>query len=132
MIHPSELRIGNKLSKFNQETGTWQLITIGVKDIECAVNFPKVFAAFYEPIKLSPYYLEKLGFKYDEGMESYDLFIAQSGLLSIASDNSFFIGHDHVECGFAGGNKALVKYLHQLQNIYRDLSGTELDVPERL
>ena len=79
------------------------------------------------PFPLTPEILEKAGFKYDEGMESYDLFTS-SGLISIATDYSFFIGDNHLECGFAGGNKSLVKYLHQLQNLYFALTGEELQI----
>src|SRR5574343_389431 len=112
MIHANELRIGNwvKIGQF--------YTTI------CFINGDE---DYFEPIPLTPEIFEKAGFKYDEGMESYDLFTS-SGLISIATDYSFFIGDNHLECGFAGGNKSLVKYLHQLQNLYFALTGEELQI----
>lgn len=120
MILPNELRIGNWLIDIKFGSYIRFKSFFGLCNVETNPDL-------YNPIPLTPEILEKAGFKYDEGMESYDLFTS-SGLISIATDYSFFIGDNHLECGFAGGNKSLVKYLHQLQNLYFALTGEELQI----
>lgn len=123
MVQANELRIGNWYSKF----GLPKKATGGFIQRLSHIQSLNKNAIDVSGIPLTPEILEKAGFKYDEGMESYDLFTS-SGLISIAKDYSFFIGDNHFECGFAGGNKSLVKYLHQLQNLYFALTGEELQI----
>lgn len=122
MVQFNELRVGNLMHVGN---GIYERVLEILCDSITTETKQGIFD--FEGIPLTPEILEKAGFKYDEGMESYDLFTS-SGLISIATDYSFFIGDNHLECGFAGGNKSLVKYLHQLQNLYFALTGEELQI----
>jgi hypothetical protein len=83
---------------------------------------------YYKPIPLTPEILDKVGFKHNENMCSWDLVI-NSGLLAIDdTDFSIAIFNNHSELGFAGSNKSSVKSVHRLQNIYFALTGEELNI----
>lgn len=130
MIDPKELRIGNLVF------------------VECnslAVHVPKdvVFAIDkvvpqschnYDPIPLTPEWLERLGF--EKVANYYDLDFNGGGLrflsdldecrLFTGSEYSLTVAMDYDTCEIPNAPK----YIHQLQNLYFALTGQELTIKE--
>ena len=119
MIKANELRIGNYLHDFHGQLiveVTWDII----KDLQQNIKFhpPK-------PIPLTPEILEKAGFKKDENKAN--VFSNGNELLIEVTEKGFqsVIESDWPELIDIGNP---IHYLHQLQNLYFALTGTELEV----
>lgn len=143
MIQASELRIGNWVINYGKH------VCIEADDIVDCHHQPEC----YDPIPLTPEILEKLGFECRSGVSEMDngrthsyvwaslkipgnQFEIKYEYQSPCENKAYHQGHERfsITAGFGEWNSGEVelKYLHQLQNLYRDLSGTELDVPEKL
>jgi len=110
MIDPKELRIGNHailISNGEQKQ-------VSGHDIYLAQIFPE---HDFDPIPLTPEWLERLGFDKDTGEKEsqpfYDVFVWVYGSWRIKFDNTVYIGPE-------------IKYVHQLQNLWKALTGEEL------
>lgn len=114
-----------KISSFSNQEGANFAVT--VDDPEFGYYTREVFCEDIEPILITKEILEKNGFiKKDENYYRYFLAYDENyyfGFESITYDtNTCFInvtkeGHD----GIQSQSKCICKYLHQLQNILRDL-----------
>ena len=132
MIQPNELRIKNiiKNPRYFKEWGQHLYQTVECicgKDI--STNKDDWDADYLEPVELTPDILEAAGFKYNQLTENYEIFIDFEGLIALNKyDYSIFIGADNEDRGYTGRTSTACKYLHQLQNLYRCLTGEELQI----
>jgi len=137
-----ELRIGNivdmKYINFGSDGSHWEPNTFQIKDFEYINNFPDN----YKPIPLTEEWLVKFGFC-QEGSESGDdggmelgtapmekdklcfLWQPRKGRYTDKSQIGLWITKNYGSDGFKLSIK-LVKYVHQLQNLYFALTGKEL------
>lgn len=119
MIQRTELRIGNKAK---QAFAILTIVEIGSFDALCA-NDQRACNCKYENlegIELTPEILEGFG-----TLEGRCFYIKNDGeaVRFMMWDNHF--GEYYYD---NGNNKIHVQYLHQLQNLYHALTGTELPV----
>lgn len=126
MIQANELRIGNWISYNNNHVQVFELpYLIDIDEGKEAYLVNSVWLNEHKPIPLTPEILEKCGFeKYTENTgapinddieywhNQFDVFFDVHGAL-ILKDFHFNINRP--------------KYLHQLQNLYFALTGTELN-----
>jgi hypothetical protein len=121
MIQAKELRIGNLVyHKNNAEPGLqqdeWAINWVGSYDIATSIDYPQN----YKPIPLTPGILEACGFKWAANIHrwvhgcGYRLIQHNYGFDSGIGDGSFL--------------QPPLKYLHQLQNLFFTLTGSELTV----
>jgi hypothetical protein len=113
-IKASELRIGNWLHLKNSD-----FIKVDVDNIADVVNNPAIF----NPIQLTPEILEKCGFE-DKGSGYLTKSIDEGGAFLMCEYGGVSIYHNIEECSFNFPGK----YLHQLQNLFFALTGTELTI----
>lgn len=133
----TELRIGNLVTIDNPEF--WKgikgnVLEVNGINIASSLDFPKSthsisvrdekftysqFNEFIKPIPLTEEWMLKFGFEKDGDYFSLGNF--HYHLPSCL----FYSGNDHV----SGGNAdAIIKYVHQLQNLYFALTGEELQI----
>ena len=123
MIKANDLRIGNWVTDYYGSNGT--LVSIH-KGGSYRVEVDETITAWGEEnikgIPLTPEILEKCGF--EKSSDPYGGYLSQqleNGKLRIAQDDNGFY-HD------AGFSKPRINHLHQLQNLYFALTGTELTI----
>jgi hypothetical protein len=127
MIQANELRIGNKILNSDNE-----IVTVTELRDEFYLNESKhgQYYATSNPIPLTPEILEKCGFvKEDDKISTFwKLILNRSEAISIEDDGSFGLNAANASSseGYAS-SPDLCKYLHQLQNLYYSLTGTELN-----
>lgn len=130
MIDPSELRINNYVYINNV------IRQLNVKSFEYAVCNDRCIDV--RPIIITPELLEKCGFIKD-GFHAYNLYITNKlqthPMLLYFSGDYLYLRQENNNRRFDDSvitlwNKNLMKvfYLHQLQNLYFALTGTELDI----
>ena len=118
----NELRIGNILM-FTDFPKKEERVICGA-DIAYAEKEPDWLDAFWTPIPLTEEWLLRFGFNKDDFSRIYVQFtIKHFKIIQNTVDNSFFI--DNVKM-----IKVNVEYVHQLQNLYLDLTGQELELKE--
>ena|SRR5690349_17316758 len=123
MIQATELRIGNWVNI--PECGINAVIDIiGAKKVcidttrvDLDDNAGCFMCESLNPIPLTPEILEKAGMKGDE-----ILFDGSLRCIEMIKGNDAFIVH------YIKKNQPNVKHLHQFQNLYFALTGTELDI----
>lgn len=131
MIKPNELRIGNALEYFVEDSlaeSEWILNIVDADDIALACK-DEYFNKYYRPIPLTPEILEKCGFEKIESQKQYGWYI------SIGNRELCWCYADYISLEFKVGQlddfgdtikDINCKYLHQLQNLYFALTGEEL------
>ena len=111
----NELRIGNLI--YSKGLLEYRKVHYGM----LSLNNDR-FNELYEPIPLTPEILEKAGFV--KGLSSaihrrQDYQMERFGIICICnSENQFFVN----------GRLVVLKYVHQLQNLYFALTGEELNI----
>jgi hypothetical protein len=81
----------------------------------------------YEPIPLTPEILEKCGFEKSKGYIDFNLEITNNHLLNYSDEELSVFVNSQNEHGY----EAFItpcKHLHQLQNLYFALTGSELEI----
>lgn len=133
MINANELRLGNWLKNNNAISEIFnpyhQVIGKDISDL-CENPLHEAWQQI-EPIPLTPEILEKAGFtKEDDGISVYyRLVINRTECISIEDDWSFGLNAaDELSTQGYASNPELLKYVHQLQNLYFALTGTELEI----
>jgi hypothetical protein len=106
MIKANELRIGNW---FDFNGRPMQVRPITINDI--------FYGKIYEPLPLTEEWLIKFGF------EKTPLHYFKKDGIILSVEDFYY------EC-FLGSNSVIIKYVHQLQNLYFALTGEELEVKE--
>lgn len=129
MIQANDLRIGNLL-KFNEETVDVESIGFdGVNlrggydwSIDCEFNYDEL-----EPIPLTEDILLKCGFvKHKAGIGGCDMW---QGMDAWEMDDEWlFRGSPERGLKLIGYFNSNIQYLHQLQNLYFALTGSELNI----
>lgn len=128
MIEVKELRVGNLFSSESME-----LVVTGIEPglIKSEINNKPVnlFDINCYPIPITPEWLERLGFKRTE-YNSFNKGFIVNGLQSGIELNEI-VGRgtsDHENTGVyhVEGLKIQIKHIHQLQNLYFALTGSEL------
>ncbi|HXS55736.1 MAG TPA: hypothetical protein VN726_06405 [Hanamia sp.] len=114
MIKPNELRIGNCYLDICGEPNTWTIDSYKFYH-EHPLNGQNMYENI-NPIPLTPEILEKCGFTKGSGS-----FYDGNMMLSIEERGYALF------CGESTEGKSF-KYLHQLQNLYSDLYGIELEI----
>lgn len=118
-IKANELRIKNLVLRRGIEEDVY---TLGTSTINGKPEHE------FSPIPITPELLEKCGFSFDEAKSYFYLQIKGNGLIALHKDDfSIFIADSFDELGFAGSKKACIKSVHQLQNLYYCLTGSELE-----
>lgn len=115
-MNANQLRLGNWVQVMDDDNSyiQFQISSIVTNSIAC------------EPIPLTPDILEKCGFVLNNLTENWELTENQNIIGIDKDDFSTFIGGTNSDYGFAGTLKSCVKSLHQLQNLYFALTGSEL------
>jgi hypothetical protein len=140
MITANELRIGNwvmagkiaKADKDGKPTSEYKAnyIQLQLSDFTDE-RFWGGLGIIIGPIPLTPEILEKAGFiKEDDGISEYHkLVICRSEVISIEDDWSFGLNAEDESSkqGYASSD-GVCQYVHQLQNLYFALTGTELEI----
>ncbi len=127
-LQASEIRIGN-LFKYKGN-----LIKFAIEDFTEADNNSD-FMDMLKPIEITEEWLEKMGFRKDEdyGVWHIDLENRWSILGLETSDYSASIVEklsSYEESDYPCFSGEITKYVHQLQNIYHNLTGNELTIKE--
>ena len=133
MIQPNELRIGNALEYFVEDSlaeSEWILNIVDADDIVLACK-DEYFNKYYRPIPLTPEILEKCGF--EKGTTEWYSKKYFTDLNEVAEVMELQINLKSFRCsvfdtdleGCAMTAKR-IKYLHQLQNLHFALTGEEL------
>lgn len=120
-IEPKSLRIGNLFRE--KHTGSHvSIIGLTATRITFSGKFYNEWQA--EPIKINGMWLEKFGFKLEVINED------ERPVYILNMDEYFYIDFDTLQPMDAGYPIAKVKieYVHQLQNLYFDLTGQELTI----
>lgn len=138
MVQASDLMIGNLL--VTPEGKFEKVDALMLLDLSMAISSKNIGAFIYSPIPLSPEILGKARFKKYDWQDAYfiktifgDLYIhfykgrIITRFVSVSKDNN---GHKMVSLGFIGNQKSTeeIKYLHQLQNLVKILTGSELTI----
>lgn len=121
MIQANELRIGNKILCDGKMATVANLFPDNIRVKEKSIYEQASHESMYEPIPLTPETLEKAGFEYQHD---------QTGMCYYCKNVYMFFDGEYLSANF-GHIKRLdveVKYLHQLQNLYFTLTGTELEI----
>ena len=115
MIDVKELRIGNIVSR----RGSHEELAV---DIDLFIKISR-HPIFFEPIKLTEEWLLKFGFAKDEDQLKWGYldFTKGSIYIRLNIDSTFY--RDGHKCL---GDMKHLKCVHQLQNLYFALTGTEL------
>jgi hypothetical protein len=132
MIKANELMIGNRIlvDRVNDEL-PWETTVIGVEEFQVTVAIiprggTSVNPEEIHPIPITPEWLERCGFEYKEPH-------CIKRPLSIAKNfyrdgtwnyDGFVLRHKFEDCM----QVLVIKYLHQLQNLYFALTGTEITI----
>lgn len=131
MINPNELRFGNVVLA---PTLTFDGVTMMPTILS---YFNEYDATLAQPIQLTPEILENCGFDlivWNGAVKQYFIHITKGSVLSFVFGEYIDYPNrlDKVTISTApdvsGSVFGPVKYLHQLQNLYFALTGTELDV----
>lgn len=124
MIDPKELRIGNYLNDFLGRHG--KLLEFSLKRAKMKMEFSTLKCDLQDlhRIELNEEWLLKFGFvKIPESKNDY-LFAT----LNLRFEKGVFFVYKHIAetFGFLGS----VKYVHQLQNLFFALTGSEFPIPD--
>lgn len=112
-MKPNELRIGN-LIKIDGIVSTVDARTIFDFESECRVK---------EPIYLTEEWLVRFGYVLDSFYKTY----SKGDFCICIKNNEFNVMND--SCSDAGCYYlTTIEYVHQLQNLYYALTGTELEI----
>lgn len=140
MVNANELRIGNWITE--EILGRVEIATVAPNQVIVLVNHMDVdrkeskknitlALSEIKGIPLTAELLEKAGFILtDDGISPYHkLVLNRTEAISIEDDFSFGLNaeNENSKMGFAS-HPDLVKYVHQLQNLYFALTGTELTI----
>lgn len=110
MIKAEELRVGNLY------------LNMGIIDAFTRHNYFQDYPD-WEPIPLTPEWLERCGFKGSAQFKGGTLIIEAQAELDIR------IREDNITKYILPFSKTIqIEYVHQLQNVYRDLTGEELQI----
>lgn len=127
VLKASDLRIGNLV--YSKETNRFQKIT-GLTDVNPfidAINFDYTNYNEIEPIIINEEWLLKFGF--DKSIENFDYFERVKYF-----KYELKVGFGHITFRISeyniikGSTHPNIKYVHQLQNLYFALTGSELTV----
>ena len=145
MIQANEVRIGNLLLSGGV------VVTIDARSIFNIWDVSKK----YDPIPITPEWLERLGFEFEDTLSFSEYFNKSHGnIKAFIIDSVWFcsrfdwmchkehhlshrgwcVGRRNTNNRYNGWNydeSAEVKYIHQLQNLYFALTGTELTTRSR-
>jgi hypothetical protein len=126
-MQANELRIGNLVIK-SLKSGNGRKIEAEIGHADIARIFEKTGSFNYEPIPLTEEWLVRFGFIYDPTIakqnQSYWDKYGNQRIFSLAKYEEGLFFEDIV----IGGDiyKTEIKHVHQLQNLYFALTGTEL------
>lgn len=119
MIDPKELRIGNLASVNTAQAGWWETTHVTAESFAKSAAGTLICES-YEPIPITPEWLEKLGFEKNE-YNSYQLKNIELSEEIIRSIPPKKTGVWYVEYF-----QVRIKHVHQIQNLYHALTGDEL------
>ena len=118
-----ELRIGNWFIGYNGKPFQWSLGHFGLLTLK--KNRPEIDDIIKSPIPLTEEMLSEFTMKWGtDPQEPNALMVFKNGEFEILK----FEDEDHFFYSNGRGFHADIIYLHQLQNLYFDLTGEELEV----
>lgn len=132
MINANELRIGNWVKLFNDDFYKIHVISKTVIQVEGGIIGGEVFKLEHtKPIPLTPEILEKCGFRMycEKSIKTEWDNNPRFSYQYLCKNDRFIVTHtpsDDADRTFRAANDLIVKYLHQLQNLYFALTGEEL------
>lgn len=115
-----ELRIGN-LVYFHPVNTHREVCQV---DANMIFNF-ELNKPYYKPIELNPSWLERMGFKFEKGINTY----WSIGVNPITHDYLLVIKCNN-ECFYYRNIHHTLIYVHQLQNLYFALTGKEIKIKQ--
>lgn len=125
MINTNELRIGNYVIHNNKIIKTTHIVLAVYFMLHDKNNIKT--SEELNPIKITEEWLLKFGFEHEIDSGNNDIMTRQGNnfylkYINLAiSENGFYYYSDSLYCGHI-----LIKYIHQLQNLYYSLTGNEL------
>jgi hypothetical protein len=130
MINKNELRYGNLVYTWDTdyEYGPGNQFLQQVEEVrKNVVEFKTSHAAYYEiePIPLTVEWMAKLGFEWNATDKRYYIQIGNILYLEFDTDFDCFIAPESWAGSCPWNN---VKHVHQLQNLYFNLTGNELEI----
>lgn len=125
MIKVTDIRIGNWVNgNYNGFSKDVQIYAISHTYIQHSTENDLPIANF-KPIELTEEWLKKFGFEYDYDQESKSWSLMTS---CEKFDYLFEISNKYQEYFQPDFLRIDIKYVHQLQNLYYALTGTELEL----
>jgi len=135
-LNATDLRIGNYIEvSFLQDNGKfkYEMIQVIANTIKDAERYGNEWDA--RPIPLSEGWLLKAGFEKGKGLYSQWYFIQLLGTEFYLRPNflgGYLWGFDlEIASGYELNDAQPIQYLHQLQNLWKELSGNELMFKEK-
>ena len=122
----SELRIGNLV--YNKEKETERVYTLynsSINGYDGNAGIQPDDQELFQPIPLTPSWLERMGFEYEKGLNTY----WSIGVNPITKDYLLVIKCNN-ECFYYRNIHHKLKYVHQLQNLYFALTGKEIEIKQ--
>jgi hypothetical protein len=124
MISPNELRFGNYIKDDNNDIGIITSLGIGMITYSVRLDNPD-YGCEYEnikPIELTSDILIKAGFEFENTFSGWNV---------IHKERTFAFNSYRDKTGFYYESSLCdveLKYLHELQNVFRFVTGTELNI----
>ncbi len=127
----TELRIGNWVNAYNLNgyQGLWHEIRVRIHNIEVCFTQPKL----YNPIPLTEEWLYKFGFEKQTDSDDNNEYIIPTSIMDEYLEVRILVSICYTRLIYKPKSKILnqfplrvLKYVHQLQNLYPVLAGKEL------
>lgn len=128
MINPKELRIGNLVSHYGEVKSVSGTNYLGLIRLEQILD---VSENAIEPILLTPEWLERCGFSKEpnddcDDCETYSISKMDGGIAP--GKDGWYLRIIHVDGYYQQKVGRKIEHVHQLQNLYFDLTGEELTI----
>ena len=121
-ITPNQIRTGNSFQYFIGEYGCkWDITKLDWQDIKWCADENENFNKVHKPIPLTDDWLLKFGFKKEDKTPSKE-HGQYFSIWILDYKYSFAYAPFREDCG--------IKYVHQLENLYFALTGTELELED--
>jgi len=114
-IKPQDIRTGNLYEYYMEDEKKWEPTRLDWQDIQWCDTDNSYFNKLHRPIQIDESWLKRFEFKLyqDETWRKGVLRLVGSGKYYLETSLSF--------------NQSAIEYVHQLQNLYHAITGTEIE-----
>jgi hypothetical protein len=135
-MKPQDLRVGSVIELLPEEKIV-EATTVDITTYHDLYNRDSPNAKLYKPVRIKAEPLEKLGFKLYKGFGFWELEEVQPSYIKLMLSGGEWYPSIAMcpELSFEYAGEATlckIKYIHELQNIYRVLRGEDMDVSKLL